>query len=119
MLGPNQAIPHLLKLAAERHGLEKTASLVDAIIGAPVGGTAAYIAADEGNKERAAKRGLIVGALLGFLTGQKHVQDAIQGRKSRIPHPVVVSAAGGAGTGMYYRHKSKKQNKKEDSWKSV
>jgi hypothetical protein len=111
MVGPDEAIPHLLKIAVEKHGLEKTASLVDAIIGAPVGGAAAYIAADEGNKEGAAKRGLIMGALLGFITGQQHVHDALQGKKSRMPHPIVVSAAGGAGTGLYYRTKPKSKKK--------
>lgn len=111
MIGPDQAIPHLLKIAVERHGIEKTASLVDAIIGAPVGGAAAYIAADEENKGKAAKRGLIVGALLGFLAGQQHVQAALAGKKPMVPSPVIASAAGGAGTGLYYRHKSSEKKK--------
>jgi len=120
MIGPDQAIPHLLKIAVEKHGLEKTASLVDAIIGAPVGGAAAYIAADEGNRERAVKRGLIVGALLGFISGQESVHAAIEGRSSRLPHPMVASAAGGAGTGLYYRAKSpKRKEDRESSWETA
>lgn len=111
MIGPDQAIPHLIKIAVERHGIEKVASLVDAIIGAPVGGAAAYIAADEENKSKAAKRGLIVGALLGFLAGQKQVQEAMRGQKPTMPSPMMASAAGGAGTGLYYRHKSSQKKK--------
>lgn len=120
MIGPDQAIPYLLKVAVEKHGLAKTASLVDAIIGAPVGGAAAYIAAGEGNREHAAKRGLIVGALLGFISGQESVHAVIEGRKSRLPHPLAAAAAGGAGTGLYYRAKPAKQDiNQETEWETA
>jgi len=85
-------------------GTEKTASIVDALIGAPVGAVAARISAKEEEKDKATERGVIVGALLGFLAGQKAVADAIQGYETPVyQHPIAMSAAGGAGVGLHTR----------------
>ena len=104
MIPADEHIPYLLDLCVEKHGLEKTSSIVDAIIGAPVGGTAAYIAADEENKDKAVKRGIIVGALLGFLSGQESVHSELQGKPTPLyKHPMAAAAAGGTAAGLYTR----------------
>jgi hypothetical protein len=97
-------IPVLLEEIREKHGLTKTASLVDAIIGAPVGALAARLAVGEQNKDTATKRGLVMGALLGFLAGQEAVRYSMEG-VPLPPHkyPLIASAAGGAGAGLYTR----------------
>ena len=107
MIDQEHQIPYLLSRLQEEVGLEKTATLVDAIIGAPVGAIAARISATEEKKDEATRRGLIVGALLGWLAGQKSIEDAQRGEKTPgLRHPLVAAAAGGAGVGLYSRAES-------------
>jgi hypothetical protein len=116
MIPADEHIPYLLDLCIEQHGLGKTASLVDAIIGAPVGGTAAYIAADEENKGKAARRGLVVGALLGFLAGQEAVHDSMEGKPTpKYKHPIAAAAAGGTAAGLYSRWQPMSEKEKKNS----
>ena len=105
MIVREQAIPHLLMQAYQEHGLEKTSSLVDAIIGAPVGALSARIAAKEENKDAATREGLIIGAILGFLAGQRAVTAAGRGEHTELyESPAAASALGGAALGAL-RHR--------------
>jgi hypothetical protein len=116
MILADEHIPYLLDLCIEQHGLDKTASLVDAIVGAPVGSVSAYIAADEENKGKAARRGLVVGALLGFLAGQEAVHDAVEGKSTPMyKHPVAAAAAGGTAAGLYSRWQPMREKEKKNS----
>jgi len=104
MIPQEQQIPYLLDRLREEVGVEKTASLVDAIVGAPVGAVAARLSAGERNKDEATRRGLIVGALLGWLAGQRAIDRSRRGEESSpLQSPLIASAAGGAGVGLYSR----------------
>lgn len=104
MIEKDAQIPYLLGRLHDEVGLEKTATIVDAIIGAPVGAVAARLSASEEKKDEATRRGLIVGALLGFLAGQKAIEDYRQGQQTPgYRTPIVASAAGGAAAGLSAR----------------
>ena len=85
--------------------MEKTSSLADAILGAPVGAIAARIAAPEESKAKATAYGLVIGALMGWSAGQRSVYEYLHGKdpNSSGPkqflkdHPFLsIAAAGGA-----------------------
>ena len=104
MIDKEAQIPYLLGRLRDEVGLEKTATIVDAIIGAPVGALAARLSASEEKKDEATRRGIIVGALLGFLAGQKSIEDYRRGERTPgYLHPIVASAAGGAAAGLASR----------------
>jgi hypothetical protein len=98
MITREQAIPYLLSRLEDECGLAKTASIVDAILGAPVGAVAARLVAEEENKDQATREGLIIGALLGFLAGQQAVTSAVKEEPLPVQgHPLLMAALGGAG----------------------
>lgn len=83
--------------------MEKSASLADAILGAPVSAIAARIAAPEDSKQRATAYGLILGALMGWSAGQRSLarmnapKDDRRGPIDLVSeHPLLSAAAAGA-----------------------
>ena len=93
--------------------LHKKASLADALLGAPLGWLAAYLAAGKEDRTEAARKGLILGALLGAYQGHKitkeRIEEASQGiipGEERVHmSPALVSLLAGLGAGGYYRLK--------------
>lgn len=90
-----------------RAEMEKTGSLADAILGAPVAAIAARIAAPEESKTKATAYGLILGTLMGWSAGQRAYKKFHSADKDKKPetgalrileeHPLLaIAAAGGA-----------------------
>lgn len=95
--------------------LTKEASLADAILGAPLGALAARISAPADSKEQATKYGLLLGALMGFVAGQKALVDHKEGKDPGMSPAMLSILAGAAVGGKYHLSPPGKLLPKKDS----
>jgi len=85
-------------------GKTKIASLTDAVLGAPIGSLAAALSTKKEDRAAAIRRGLLLGALVGFVQGQRSNRVLrSEGDEERLMSPALASLLSGLAAGMYGR----------------